>query len=262
MNICDINGQIREIPLQGTYNFRDIGGYRTKDGRTIKWGKIYRSAMLSELTSEDLQIMEALKIKLIIDFRGPIEINCYPDRMPAGACYKQLPAGSEYDEPDNWADLAKDMKTHSEKELDQMAISYYTNIASFKDRYKPVFDSLLDLSKEDALVIHCMGGKDRTGIAAALIEYALGIDLKQIIEDYELSNLYREKYNAEIANLLFLKYGVPEKTAATYGQAKPAFLEATFMKIQKEYGSIDSFLRIAMGLNDEKIAKLKEMYLE
>jgi protein-tyrosine phosphatase len=260
--ICGIDAQIREIPLQGTYNFRDIGGLRTKDGKSIKWGKIYRSALLQGLTIEDQQVLEALKIKKIIDFRGPIEIKYAPDKIPVGVCYLELSAGSVSDTPDNWADMAKDMKKYSEVESDKGAINYYKNIGSFKDRYKPLFDALLAMPQDSALVFHCMGGKDRTGIAAALIEYAFGVSWDQIIEDYLLSNRYRKRYNAEIATLLVKKYGVPQKRANTYGLAKPEFLEATFDEIKKKYGTVDNYLKVVMELDNQKISRLKVLYLQ
>ena len=66
------NAQQREIPLTGTYNFRDLGGYKTKDNKTIKWGKIYRSAFLSELTQDDLNKLSKLRIARIADLRSPM----------------------------------------------------------------------------------------------------------------------------------------------------------------------------------------------
>lgn len=257
-----LSAQMREIPLQGTYNFRDIGGFHTKDGKTIKWGKLYRSALLQGLTNEDLQILGALKINKVIDFRGPFEIQYAPDKIPAGVCYVQLPAGSITDGPDDWADMAKGMKESSETESDKGAINYYKNIDSFKDRYKPLFDALLALPEDSAMVFHCMGGKDRTGIAAALIEYSLGVSPEQITEDYLLSNRYRERYNSGIALMLHLKYGVSQKRAETYGLAKPEFLKATFDEIKKKYGTIENYLKVVMELDDQKINKLKALYLE
>jgi len=77
-----------------------------------------------------------------------------------------------------------------------------------------------------------------------------------------LSNRYRERYNTEIATLLTLKYGVPQKRAITYGLAKPAFLESTFDEIKKKYGTVDNYLKVVMGLDDQKINRLKAIYLQ
>lgn len=254
--------QQREIILQGTYNFRDIGGYQTQEGKQIKWGKIYRSAVLSNLTIEDLQLLEVLKIKTVIDFRGPKETAVFPDKIPNNARYVQLAAGSKNDEPDDWAAMAEDMKTKSELETDREALTYYKNIKSFGKRYKPMFDELLKLSPDSSIVFHCAGGKDRTGLAAALIEYVLGVSKQQILEDYVITNQYRKRYNEAITELLHLKYGVPQPRAALYGLAKPEFLEASFRQIEQQYGSLDRFVQTELGLDKEKIEQLKKLYLE
>ncbi len=253
---------MRDIVLQGTYNFRDIGGYKTADGKRIKWGRIYRSALLSNLTKEDLQILEALKVKMVIDFRGPLEIAAYPDKMPINAEYIELPAGSKNDAPDDWAGMAESMKLSSSVASDSGSINYYKHISSLGKRYKPMFEELLNADKDSAVIIHCAGGKDRTGIAAALIEYTLGVSDNDIVADYVYSNEGRKFYNEEIANLLHLKYNVPLDRAKNYGIAKPEFIEATFDEIRKQYGSVNNFLYIELGLDDKKIAKLKELYLD
>ncbi|SEB04726.1 tyrosine-protein phosphatase [Pedobacter hartonius] len=135
-------------------------------------------------------------------------------------------------------------------------------IDSFKDRYRPIFDSLLTLNADSALLFHCTGGKDRTGTAAALIEYALGVDQGQIIDDYVLTNQYRKKYNKVIADMLVEKYKLPAKRVADYGIAKPAFMEATFDEITKKYGSVANFMKNELGLTDDKLALLRAKYLK
>lgn len=255
-------GQQREVLLQGAYSFRDIGGYKTTTGKSIKWGKIYRSATLAYLSPEDQQILEQLRINIVADFRGPYEIKHAPDLLPKKIHYLPLGAGSETDGPDDWKDMAEVMKTKTMVQRDSEATAYYKDISSFGNRYKPLFDALLDLPKDSAIVFHCVGGKDRTGIAAALIEYALGVDRRQIIQDYVLTNKYRARYNAEIAQLLHLKYGVPKEIAATYGLAKSEFIEATFAEIDRQYGCVDKFLQKEMGLDPVKIKQLQTLYLQ
>ena len=257
-----VQAQQPVIPLQGTFAFRDIGGYSAANGRKIKSGKLYRSALLSGLTQEDLWLLEAFKVSTIIDFRGPLETQACPDRVPTGAAYMELTAGSEKDTPDNWASVAEDMKNTTVAQSDRGAEGYYKNISAFGQRYKPVFEALLRTGKDSAVVFHCAGGKDRTGIAAALIEYALGVSYKDIIRDYMYSNIARKDYNQEIASLLHLKYGVPADRARQYGLAKPEFIEASFNQIRQQYGSVDNFLAQALGLDQKKIEQLRKMYLE
>ncbi len=94
--ICQIaDSTKREVKLQGAINFRDIGGYKTKDGKTVQWGKIYRSAEINRLTAEDLDKLEQLNIHYVLDFRGPSEVAAGPDKVPNNAIRISLPAGSE-----------------------------------------------------------------------------------------------------------------------------------------------------------------------
>jgi protein-tyrosine phosphatase len=85
----------REIKLQGAINFRDLGGYPTRDGGHVKWGRIYRSAALNNLTSDDLEKLRGLSLAFVADFRGPYEVKVAPDRLPANVTRLSLPAGSE-----------------------------------------------------------------------------------------------------------------------------------------------------------------------
>jgi protein-tyrosine phosphatase len=256
-----VHAQEREVILQGTYNFRDIGGYPTKNGKKIRWDKLYRSAFLTGLTTEDIEILQTRNISRVIDFRGPKEIDFAPDKLPEGVAHIVLSAGSVGDGPDDWAALAQEMKSQSEAQSDQGAIKYYQNVSSFADRYKPMFDQLLSLPKDSALVFHCVGGKDRTGVAAALIEYVLGVDQKNILADYELTNKYRERYNKEVADLLEHKYGVSPQRVQTYGLAKAKFLQASFDALSKQYGCMDLFIKNGLGLDEGKIERLKSLYL-
>lgn len=255
-------GQQPTIPLQGTFAFRDIGGYNAANGKKIKSGKLYRSALLAGLTQEDLWILEAFKVSAVIDFRGPLEAKAYPDKVPARARYIELAAGSETDRPDDWAAMARELKTKTPETSDHGAEEYYKNIAAFGKRYKPMFETLLNTHKDSAVIFHCAGGKDRTGIAAALIEYALGVSHKDIVKDYLYSNVARKSYNDEIAQLLYLKYDVPLARARQYGLAKPQFIEACFDQISEQYGSVDNFLKKELGLDAEKIERLRRLYLE
>lgn len=257
-----LRGQQREVLLQGAYSFRDIGGYKAAGGKSIKWGKIYRSATLAYLSPEDKEMLKLLHISTVADFRGPIEISYAPDNLPGNIHHIALAAGSESDGPDDWQEMAEKMKTQTRDQADSEAIAYYKKIRSFGPRYKPLFDALLSLPRDSAIVFHCVGGKDRTGIAAALIEYVLGVDQQQIIQDYVATNTYRARYNAEIASLLHKQYGVAQNIADTYGLAKPAFIQATFTEIEKQYGSIDQFVHRELGLDGSKIKKLRQLYLE
>lgn len=247
----------REIKLQGAVNFRDLGGYKVKDGRHIKWGKIYRSAALDHLTPEDLNKLQQLSFAYVIDFRGPYEVKAAPDRIPASATRISLPAGSENVGDSNYMKhMVQSMQN------DSSILQFYGNLAPFHDRYQPLFAELLQVNKDSAVLFHCTAGKDRTGIAAALILYALGVDEKTIIEDYLATNYYRRNENVRAVKGMVKQYKIEETAAQNLMLAKENYLRATFTSIEKQYGTLDAYLEKVMGLSKSSRELLQNKYLE
>jgi protein-tyrosine phosphatase len=249
------DSSIREVKLQGAVNFRDLGGYKTKEGKHVKTAVIYRSAALNTLTEQDLNKLASLHLKYDFDFRGPFEVKTAPDKIPSGTTRISLPAGSENVGDSNYMkNMGKYMKS------DSFLMSFYTVLTPFKDRYTPLFDSLLANRSLSPILFHCTAGKDRTGIAAALILYALGVDEETIFNDYEATNYYRRNENAKAIAQMTKYYGLDEKTAAGMMSAKKEYIQSTFTTIKSQYGTIDSYLEKVMGLNDKKIKQLRRIY--
>jgi len=260
MAVLDSHAQVadsakRFVRLDGTVNFRDIGGYATKDGRHVKWGKIYRSDALNRLSDSDLKKLQDLNIGFVADFRGPFEVKAAPDRLPAGAVRISLPAGSEHIGDSSNKSLGLQLPP------DSSLVSFYRNTAPLRERYRPVFDALLGLQAGNALLYHCTAGKDRTGIATALILYALGVDKTVIVQDYIATNVYRRSANAKAIPAMVKGYGISEKVAGNMMAAREEYIEATFSSLEEQYGSIDNYLEKEMGLNKAKRKKLQALYL-
>lgn len=176
----------RQVVLQGAANFRDLGGYATTDGHHVKWGKIYRSADISKLTDADLAVLKGKGITYDVDLRGHNESALAPDRINPGTDYILCPAGS--DGLNKWMKSIAHAKGNAG---DSLMMGFYSKTDSLALRYKPFFDKLLGLPVGQSLVFHCTAGKDRTGIAAALLLYSLGVPYDTIIKDYEATNYYR-----------------------------------------------------------------------
>ncbi len=246
----------RHVALQGAVNFRDLGGYQTKDGRHVKWGEIYRSADISKLTDADLAILKDRRITYDVDLRGHQEAAQAPDRMNPGTDYILLPAGSDH--LTNWMKI---MTTLKGNQGDSLMVSFYTNIDSLALRYKPFFNKLLGLPTGESLVFHCTAGKDRTGIGAALLLYSLGVPYETIVADYEATNYYRAADNQRQTGAM-TQYHIDKDVAASMMAAKKPYLDATFNAITTKYGSIDNYLKTQLGLDDEKIAMLRQKFLE
>ncbi len=242
----------RQIKLEGGSNFRDLGGYPTQNEKHVKWGAIYRSADVSKLTDKDLTTLKDLNLATVCDLRGPDELKQKPDHLPEGIYYLNLPAGSEN---------VKVNTNYFTMNLDSMMTATYSKTEHLKAKYKPMFDQLLVLKSGKSLMFHCTAGKDRTGMGAALILSALGVDKKYIIEDYKATNVFWKEGGKNYAQMM-IKAGMAESKVSSMLSANPVYLETFFTAIDNKYGSMDNFLKNEMELNTEKLKALKGMYLE
>lgn len=259
---CNAFGQVadsakRHVVLQGAVNFRDLGGYTTKDGHHVKWGEIYRSADISKLTDSDLAVLKGRKIKVDVDLRGHQESAQAPDKLNPGTDYILCPAGS-----DSLGSWMKGLSQLKGKEAgDSVIITFYTNTRYLAARYKPFFDKLLGLPDDESLLFHCTAGKDRTGIAAALLLYVLGVPYDTIAADYTATNYYRASENKKAIDGMAYMH-IDHDVAREMMMANKEYLDANFAAIAKQYGSVDSFLKNQIGLDDQKVALLKSKFLE
>jgi protein-tyrosine phosphatase len=245
----------RKVQLQGAVNFRDVGGYATTDGHHVKWGKIYRSADLSKLTEADLAELNKRNINYDVDLRGRPEAAQAPDKLNPNTNYILCPAGS-----DSVVMMAKQFAAH--KNVDSIMNVFYSNTLYLKDRYTPFFNKLLVLPDDQSLVFHCTAGKDRTGIAAALLLYALGVPYETIVDDYTATNYYRQSENQKAVNGLTQLMHMDPKSAKSVTGAKKEYIDANFAAINKRYGSVDNFLKNEIGLTDKDMKLLKSKYLQ
>lgn len=246
----------RHIVLQGAVNVRDLGGYPGADGLHVRWGTIYRSADISHLTDADLRTLDYLHIRYDVDLRGVAESAQAPDRVNPGTDYILCPAGS--DSVGNWMRQMASLKGSG----DSLMIAFYTNTTYLAARYKPFFQKLLTLPDTSALLFHCTAGKDRTGIGAALLLYALGVPYPTIQADYEATNVYRQGANERMVQSMVKSLHVDEQVARDMLSAKGVYLDATFAAIRNQYGSVDAYLRDQLGLDDETVARLRKRFLE
>ncbi|GGB07238.1 tyrosine-protein phosphatase [Puia dinghuensis] len=249
------DSSLRRVPMQGAINFRDLGGYATTDGHHVRWGSIYRSADISKLTSADLDTLKARNIVYDVDLRGVAESAQAPDKLNPGTDYILCPAGS--DSVNTMFRRLAGMTSGG----DSLMKSFYSNTTYLSARYKPFFGKLLVLPQGDALVFHCTAGKDRTGIAAALLLYALGVPYATIRQDYEATNYYRAADNARSQQAITSMH-ISESVARALMSADGAYLDATFAAIRAQYGSVDRYLTEQLGLDKEKLTILKAKYLE
>lgn len=242
--LAGANDNRRMLILSGARNVRDLGGYPAADGRRVKWGRLYRAAELNTLTEGDLEILADRRIKTFVDFRRRQEIAEAPDRRPAsldGAV--SLPV-----DPGDFTAYARTVGSRPGAEV--MAELYRIMVRDFHGVFAE-FLALAAQEKRGPILFHCAAGKDRTGIAAALLLAALGADRDTIFKDYLLSNPGLGDKYAEILKAR------PELAPAVAADA--SYLEAAFDVIDQEFDGLEAFLERRLRANR---SALQALYLE
>ena len=176
----------RLLPLQGGQNFRDLGGYRTRGGKTVRWGMLYRSGSMHFLTPADFDYLARRGIRTVCDFRSTKERSGEPVVWPAGKAPHVLADDYEMDTR-ALAPKADHMPTAAEAKA-TMTATYPQLLKQFNSQYRRMFGELL--AGRVPLAFNCTAGKDRTGVAAALILTALDVPRETVIADYLLTNKY------------------------------------------------------------------------
>jgi protein-tyrosine phosphatase len=251
----------RRIPLSGSVNFRDLGGYETGDGRKVKWGRIFRSDSLARLTEDDQTYLKDMGIKTVCDFRSPSEVEEGPDRLPEDGSinYVNLPVYDKEFTPTHNLEKLRNGDA-SWLEDDFFVKSYIRNIDHFGPTWGTVFNCLVD-DQNRPLVFHCTGGKDRAGQFAALLLLALGVPDETVIYDHGLTNTYIVGL-VERIYARFADSGVPREKLELWFTASKAGITGLLDHLYSEYGSPAEYIRTSVGLDEETLARLKDDLLE
>ena len=255
----------RKLPFTGAHNFRDLGGYKTEDGRTVKWGKIYRSDNLHFLTDEDLKYMKRLNIKSVVDFRSVGERENEPDRLNPDMTQVLLPIKFQPKELDDGS-IKNLMKDLTFGDLDSSNLLRDFNIViveEFTDEYKNFFRHIIENNAEP-LVFHCTAGKDRAGFASAMILTILGVPREKVIEDYLLTNTYVKDHVDDKMLEIELKtfFRADTDNLRKINLVEERYIQAAFDTIDSKWGGMDRYISEALNLNEEDILKLQDFYLE
>lgn len=258
-----IETESRLVPLDGGINFRDIGGYVNSQGRRVKWRKIMRCGHLANLTQGDLDVLEEIGVSQIHDFRRVEEQAQNP------SCAVRAEFIDDYQM--SIGDISRFWEFLFEGELSaesshQLVVNSYRNciqavIPAFSRFMRHIVDNA-----DNASVFHCSAGKDRTGMAAALILSALDVPRDTIVADYMLTiEHYDSTRLIEIVegHLRDAKVESWERSwlipyCSVHQDNIVAFLEA----IDAEYGDVRNYLTSALGLSDQDLIRIQESYLQ
>ena len=218
------------IDLHSIANARQLGGYPTKSNRVVKQNMILRTGELASLSNADKNLLvNAYRLRHIIDLRDEVEVADNPDPVIEGVQYHHLIV---------WPREVRLRNIQESANNAEFILNYYTAFAlepAAIKAYKKMFDVLLN-NKSGSVLIHCVHGKDRTGVAVALIFSALEVEWNVIEREYLLSNTAIPG-SVDISSLRYYK-----------------------SVIEKNYRSMRNYLEVAMNLDENDLITLREKY--
>ena len=251
----------RLLPLQGGQNFRDLGGYPAADGRVVKWGTIYRSGAMHRLTADDFRFLASAGLKTVVDLRSTSERTRESVAWPEATKPQVHTKDYELDNRTFFASLAKPGLTAAEVKA-TMARFYREVPISFADQYSVIFAEIL--AGDTPLAFNCSAGKDRTGVASALLLIALGVQREIVIQDYLLSNTYFKPDVAAVdlkdPQTAFFARLPAEARQALMGVDRD-YLEAALATVDAYPGGPEAYYREKLGMDTANIAKLRDKLL-
>lgn len=241
----------RLVRFDGTFNFRDIGGYRVAGGGHTRWARVFRADSLHRLLPTDMARFERLGCQVVFDLRGDEERATNPNKVSAVA----VPVIGR---PPEEGLLTPDMSQLGTKAQGEGMLRHiYVGMLQYSaSRFGTMFTAMAESSGLPA-VFHCHAGKDRTGMVAALLLSALGVDRRDVLDDYELTSHYRtpdrlvESYDGLVGR------GASAEAAAGVLGAPRWAMEEAMSALDTEYGGIEAFLKGPAGMTDAQLVALR-----
>ncbi|KAI1922761.1 hypothetical protein LOZ58_001990 [Ophidiomyces ophidiicola] len=245
---------------KGINNLRDVGGYAVSPTVSVRRNFIYRSAHLSQATPEAAGVLvQQLGIVKIYDFRSHPETIKSPSRDIPGAERLHVPVFTDQDaSPEK---LALRYQHYASVEGPRAFLHAYKEIlrSGADGAYRVVFEHIRDRPTEP-LLFHCTGGKDRTGVFAALVLRVAGVTDDGLIgKEYELTEVGMGSLREQFVQHLLKHPAIKEDPSAAYRMtsAKSEAIEATLEWMDATYGGIEGYMKTAMGFKDEDIVKIR-----
>jgi Protein tyrosine/serine phosphatase len=245
-------------------NFRDLGGYPSRDGRTIRHGIFYRSGGLCFMNEEELATFKHLGIRCVIDFRTQYENERHPDPdLPGIDVYRCSGVVSKGGEGIDFSPKGMNQIGEAGERQLEVLTTYYKEMPFHNEAFQTMVKQIV--AGNVPICIHCATGKDRTGVGAMIILFLLGVEEETVLQDYLLSCTYRQdviervlrekaaqiEAHPVLKELLWMKEGVTEKIGRTILQT-----------IKERYGSDENYLIQEFGLTAQDLQDLRDTYLE
>ncbi|WP_051297913.1 tyrosine-protein phosphatase [Brevibacterium album] len=239
------------IPVSGTFNFRDLGGHRTADGRRIATGRLFRADGLGRLDDSSHTLMSQLGIRSVVDLREEREVHHLPDALGAGLFeYAHMPLlGNRYMPLDPQSPHRLVLADHSLPGL------YSAMIEGSGALFTQVITRLAE-QEQGASVFHCSAGKDRTGMIAAFVLTLAGVRRDDVIADYSLTEQYLGEDFLRALGRDVASAGIAERNIMATA-ARPEWMADVLDRLDREFDGVEGYLA-HHGLSDDVAVRLRE----
>lgn len=243
----------RRLALEGIDNFRDFGDYATSSGGRLHSGLLYRSASHGRASDADLAKIGALNLAVVVDLRRQTEQTRDPSRRPAGFAGTVITSDKAVTEEDGWIKHVQSSDLTGAAFRDYMIRYYYE--APFDPRHVDLYASYFKaLTKIDGpVLIHCAAGKDRTGILAALTHHLVGVHPDDALADYLLTNdpdRIERRLQVVTETIAGFAGKPPSEDAVRVAMGvEPHYLDTAFGEIKNRFGTLDTYLERALGVD-------------
>lgn len=252
-------------------NTRDLGGIRNRDGKTVRKNRLIRSGQLFFASKKDLETLEDMNVRTVVDLRSSKEREEKPNPLPKNCREILLPVFDETkhgitreeSEKSAFENLMSSFRTSGKGGLEYMKNTYRSFIEDSHSitQYANFLDILFS-QEEGAVLYNCTAGKDRTGFASALILELLDVDEKTVRDDYLNTNIYLKTEVEQIMKMLKSRIGGYENVLYDFFSAREEYLDCLYETAAEHFGSFAKMIEDGMGFGPEKKEKLKKMYLE
>ena len=252
--------EYRLLPMDGAFNTRELGGYKTTDGRSVKWGVLFRSDKLSDISDNDQKYLQSLGIKRIVDFRSTGEKTEDPNIIPEGINYIESPINVD---GAMRSKIEAVLKGETNKEVKSFLVDANKE---FINNYTHVYEDFLRglIDEDGPTLFHCTAGKDRAGFAAAITLIALGVSREDVIEDYMKTNIFtKDKIDEMIDKIKLMSlYQADAEILRPLIGVERIYIETAFKTAEEKYGSLENFIREGLNISDDEIQILRNKFVE
>lgn len=256
-----VSNPTRVIRITGSHNLRDLGGYGTLDGKVTAWRTVFRSGTLSEIEPDALGQLADLGLKVVCDLRANHERTLRPSRLPPGHDFAIL----ERDHLSSSGDLSAAIRAPgiSADNAARLMAGFYASLAYEQaNSYRPLFECLAE--GRLPLLFHCAAGKDRTGVAAAILLDVLQVPRETIREDYLVTQQFYESSNSlfHANRIARSEEALDEDIMRPLLCADEAYLDAMFAEIDRRHGSSVGYVQDELGIGPSGIAAIRSNLLQ